>query len=79
MNLATGGMAPFPCQLYLMLEMSSKEGFSDIVGWIHHSSAFKVHRPDLFEAKIMPHFFVRQSQYKSFQRQCKSERRYVIL
>jgi hypothetical protein len=59
----------FPWKLHSLLETAAKEGFDHIVSWLDNNASFKVHDPALFVKDIMPRFFKRQSQYKSFQRQ----------
>ena len=57
---------PFPLKLHEML--SQEFDNEDIVSWLPHGKAFRVHNPKEFAAMIMPRYF-RQSKYKSFQRQ----------
>ncbi len=55
----------FPSMLYDMLEDVSKDPkLSKIVSWMPHGRAFKVHRPDDFEALVMPKYF--RERYSSF-------------
>ncbi|KAL7539123.1 hypothetical protein ACHAWF_006309 [Thalassiosira exigua] len=59
---------PFPVKFHRMLDQIRDEGHSDIVSWLSHGRAFKIHQPKEFAATIMPRFF-NQSKYTSFQRQ----------
>lgn len=58
----------FPFKLVQLLEDATNEGNDDIVSWLPHGKAFKVHKPDQFEAKLMKRYF-RQTKYRSFVRQ----------
>ena len=58
----------FPAKLYIMLEDSEKEKFSDIVSWVQSGKAFKVHKRKEFVEKVMPNYFD-QTQFESFRRQ----------
>ena len=59
---------PFPVQFHRMLDMIRDEGQEDVVSWLSHGRAFKIHQPKVFAASIMVRFF-NQSKYTSFQRQ----------
>ena len=50
------------------MEKESKLELKQIVSWMPHGKAFKVHNPTDFVNYIMPQFFS-QSKYTSFQRQ----------
>lgn len=55
----------FPSMVYDMLEeVSDDPKLSKIVSWMPHGRAFKVHRPDDFEAQVMPDYF--RERYSSF-------------
>jgi hypothetical protein len=58
----------FPIKLREMLESAESEGYQDIVSWLPHGQAFRVHNPNKFMVRIAPTYF-NQSKYKSFQRQ----------
>jgi len=58
----------FPWKLQEMLESSSDFGNDDIVSWLPHGNAFKVHDVQEFVTGILPLHF-KQTKYKSFQRQ----------
>eukprot|EP00934_Nitzschia_sp_Nitz4_P006899 Nitzschia sp. Nitz4//scaffold26_size159584//145502//146642//NITZ4_002519-RA/size159584-snap-gene-0.49-mRNA-1//-1//CDS//3329545166//6889//frame0 len=62
--------AQFPWKLHRLLEDSEVAGFDHIVSWMPNELAFRVHQNDLFVKQVLPLYF-RQTQYKSFQRQCK--------
>lgn len=50
-----------------MLDDAETYNNQRIVTWQPNGLAFRVHRPDDFVSKIMPHYF-HQTQYRSFQR-----------
>ena len=54
----------FPLKLYVIL---AQHEFQDIIGWMPHGRSWKVHKPNLFETRIMPMFF-EYSNYHSFNR-----------
>jgi HSF-type DNA-binding len=58
----------FPLQLFKLLKDSENELFTDIVSWLPHGKAFRVHKPNQFVAIILPRYF-RQTVFPSFQRQ----------
>lgn len=51
-----------------MLRTCAKEDKQDIVSWLSHGKAFKVHNVPVFVSEILPLYF-NQTKYKSFQRQ----------
>ncbi len=60
---------PFPLKWHRMLTLLKEEqGQDEVVSWLSHGRAFKVHQPKVFASTIMPRFF-NQSKYTSFQRQ----------
>lgn len=58
-------MLGFPLKLQ---EMLSRDELSDIISWMPHGRAWKVHKPKAFEEKVIPQFFV-CCKYSSFVRQ----------
>ena len=52
-----------------MLEEMTTIGDESIVSWQPHGKAFRVHLPDVFVKTVMPHYFSKQTKYKSFLRQ----------
>jgi hypothetical protein len=54
----------FPLKLYAILAQNE---FQDIIAWMPHGRSWKVHKPNLFETRIMPMFF-EYSNYHSFNR-----------
>jgi HSF-type DNA-binding len=52
-----------------MLEDATEQGFDDIVCWLAHGRAFKIHDRARFEAQLLPLYFERQTVYTSFRRQ----------
>jgi hypothetical protein len=52
-----------------MLDDMASSGSQNIVSWQPHGKAFRVHQPEVFARTIIPRYFSRQTQYKSFQRQ----------
>jgi hypothetical protein len=61
----------FPIRLYDMLQDADKHNFSHIVSWLPScGNGFKIHNQQKFvERRILPHYFRRQTKYKSFTRQ----------
>ena len=64
----SSGKFLFPWKLNRLLNDAEREGNEDIVSWLPHGRAFKIHNPKEFERKLMKKYF-RQSQFKSFTRQ----------
>jgi hypothetical protein len=52
-----------------MLEEMATVGDERIVSWQPHGKAFRVHLPDAFAKTVLPHYFKKQTKYKSFLRQ----------
>ncbi len=59
---------PFPWKLHLILEYAEANDLHEIVCWTKMGNGFKVHKPAVFDERIMPLYF-NQTKYKSFQRQ----------
>jgi hypothetical protein len=59
----------FPDKLHLMLETVEREGLTDIVSFLPHGRAFRVHDRDRFVSEILPRFFESQKKWSSFGRQ----------
>ena len=55
----------FPSKLY---EILSRNDIADIISWSPHGRSWKVHKPKVFEERIIPQYF-RHSKYNSFTRQ----------
>lgn len=55
----------FPAKLHAILE---RRNIADIVSWMPHGRAWRVHKPKAFESQVIPMFFV-QCKYSSFIRQ----------
>ena len=55
----------FPAKLHAILERTD---IADIVSWMPHGRAWRVHKPKAFESRVIPMFFV-QCKYSSFIRQ----------
>ena len=68
-KIGSNGEVAFPWKLHIVLEESERHGFDDVISWQGNKS-FKVLNPKRFEASVMKEYF-NNSQYKSFQRQCK--------
>lgn len=58
----------FPFVLFDMLETAAARGIRSI-SWVQKGTRFMVYNRDLFMIEVMPFFFSRQTQFKSFQRQ----------
>jgi hypothetical protein len=63
-----GTFEQFPEKLHRMLMEVEAEGYDDIISFTPKGTAFKIHKPDDFFAKIVPKYF-KQSQLSSFKRQ----------
>ena len=55
----------FPSKLY---EILSRNDIADIISWSPHGRSWKVHKPKVFEERIIPQYF-KHSKYNSFTRQ----------
>lgn len=69
--VSRGGVTtPFPMKLFSMLEHIDEvdQDLSDVISWLPHGRAFKVHKPKKFADTVLPRFF-HQNKYASFQRQ----------
>jgi len=64
-----GAAVFFPDALYRMLVDVEKEGLSDIVSFLPHGRAFRVHKKDKFVTDILPKYFTGQRSWGSFTRQ----------
>jgi len=58
----------FPIKLHKILERSDIDGYSDVVSWLPHGRAFKIHNAKAFVSQVMPHYFY-ISKITSFVRQ----------
>lgn len=56
----------FPEKVYIMLEETEKAGQTDIVGWLSHGRAWKIHDQDRFVNEIMPVYFGGLSKYTRY-------------
>lgn len=54
----------FPLKLYAIL---AQKEFQEIISWLPHGRSWRVHKPSLFETRVMPLFF-EYSNYHSFNR-----------
>ncbi|CAJ1959497.1 unnamed protein product [Cylindrotheca closterium] len=62
----------FPFRLHALLDQTYDldiDGESDIISWTPSGKTFKIHNVEAFKSKILPKYFPKQSQYKSFKRQ----------
>jgi hypothetical protein len=58
----------FPYKLYEMLEAVEQQGLSEIVSWLPHHRAFKIHDKDRFMRQVALHYF-KATKLRSIQRQ----------
>lgn len=58
----------FPQRLHFMIECAEKYDYADIVSWLPHGRAFKIHNRRRFTVEVIPRFF-KQSTFGSFSRQ----------
>lgn len=56
----------FPEKVYIMLEETEKAGQTEIVGWLSHGRAWKIHDQDRFVKEIMPVYFGGLSKYTRY-------------
>jgi len=68
-NVAASDQNVFPNALYRMLKATERDGLSDIVSFMPHGRAFRVHKKDKFLMKVLPKYFVGQTKWSSFSRQ----------
>ena len=57
----------FPHKLFKMLEDSDASGYSNILSWLPHGLAFKIHDENLFKHNVMKIYY--KSTFESFKRQ----------
>ncbi|KAL7460467.1 hypothetical protein ACHAXS_000919 [Conticribra weissflogii] len=68
-SFTQGGVTiPFPVKLHLVISISEREGFGDIISWQPHGRCFHVHKPQEFVDKVLSCYFG-QTKITSFQRQ----------
>jgi len=60
--------ARFPYRLYEMLDYAESAGMSDVVSWLPHHRAFKIHDRDRFISHVASHFF-KATKLRSIHRQ----------
>ena len=60
--------APFPSKLYKMLEHCERTGLGDVVSWLPHGRAFRIHDSDRFMEEVAGLFF-RATKLRSVHRQ----------
>lgn len=58
----------FPYKLFHMLKETEKDGQEDIISFLPHDKAFRVHKPDLFAREVLPCYF-NTNRMASFQKQ----------
>jgi hypothetical protein len=58
----------FPFKLHAMLDQLESLGKTDVLSWLPHGRAFRVHNPDVFAKEFMPSYF-KMSKFSSFLRQ----------
>ncbi|KAG7342513.1 HSF-type DNA-binding protein [Nitzschia inconspicua] len=68
-TIASSLEAPFAVRVHRMLTAVSELGLEDIVSWNPDGRTFRVHKPSEFERWVLPNYFTKQTQYRSFQRQ----------
>jgi HSF-type DNA-binding len=60
----------FPEKLYKMLREVEDRGLTDVVSFMGHGRAFRVHKVDRFVQELMPEYFPSLGKWSSFSRQC---------
>ena len=58
----------FPGKLHALITYAENAGLSDIICWAPNGSVVMVHDPDRL-VEILPKFGLRQTKYRSFERQ----------
>lgn len=58
----------FPMILYRLLQAAEEEGNDDVISFLSHGRAFKIHNRKRFESEFLSKYF-RHGKYPSFQRQ----------
>ena len=64
-----GASVFFPEVLYRLLDDVDSQGWQDIVSFLPHGRAFRVHNKHLFLDQLLPQYFVGQTKWSSFCRQ----------
>lgn len=65
-----GGICQFfPDKIYKLLEEAEEQGNTDIISFLPHGRAFKVHKLEAFVEGLLPLFFNGQTKWASFSRQ----------
>jgi hypothetical protein len=59
----------FPQKIAFMLQQTAQEGRDDIVSFLPHGRAFRIHDWDRFSVEILPRFFPRHKEISTFTRQ----------
>mmetsp|Transcript_3574 Transcript_3574/g.6534 ORF Transcript_3574/g.6534 Transcript_3574/m.6534 type:complete len:259 (+) Transcript_3574:96-872(+) len=59
---------PFPSKLYEMLEYVEQMGLCDVISWLPHGRAFKIHNKDIFMSHVAKRFF-KATKLRSIHRQ----------
>jgi hypothetical protein len=59
-----GASVFFPEILHRLLAEAERDGGSNIVGWLPHHRAFRVHNKPRFEKEILPRYFVGQTKVR---------------
>mmetsp|Transcript_28957 Transcript_28957/g.53464 ORF Transcript_28957/g.53464 Transcript_28957/m.53464 type:complete len:261 (+) Transcript_28957:96-878(+) len=59
---------PFPSKLYEMLEYVEQMGLCDVISWLPHGRAFKIHNKDMFMSHVAKRFF-KATKLRSIHRQ----------
>jgi len=58
----------FPTKLHKIIERNEIDGYSNVISWLPHGRAFKIHDQNAFVHKVMSHYFY-ISKFTSFIRQ----------
>jgi hypothetical protein len=58
----------FPFKLQALLDLLELKGVTNVISWLPHGRAFRVHNPNAFVRELMPRYFS-MSKFSSFQRQ----------
>jgi HSF-type DNA-binding len=67
-RISSALVSTFPLKLQRILDKLETENSVDIISWLPHGRAFRLHDVSRFVTELMPQFF-NQTKYSSFQRQ----------
>lgn len=57
LNINKSSLETFPTKLHKIIERGDMDGYSDVISWLPHGRAFRIHDTKAFVAKVMPKYF----------------------